>query len=270
MKDKYQKSCYSCIIIKTLITTFMDAASNVQDVTTDAGTKILQLGLMIWLAFFVLKNVTSLTNVEPGSMINTLFTMLFKCFVAYVFITSGITAFMMYIIEPIMDAGASYGIGLMVGAKDNLQLTPSAGNVYGGTKIVSASLINNIMGFTESLDRTVSTNLVIGHALTCHATHAGMWQWEALGFALRVPNFWIWLCGAAIWFCGFMLTLGIGYYMLDISFKLGFAIIAFPIVAALWPFNITKDKFKKCVSIIMKSAATFAIESAADRRTADR
>lgn len=259
MRRRYQASCYSCIIIKTLITTFMDAASNVQDITTDASTKILQLGLMIWLAFFALKNVTSLTNVEPGSMINTLFTMLFKCFVAYVFITSGITAFMMYIIEPIMDAGASYGIALMKGSPAHLELTPSSGNVYGGTKIVSASLINNIMGFTESLDKTVSTNLVIGHSLTCHATNAGMWVWKALGFTIKIPNFWIWLCGAAIWFCGFMLTLGVSYYMLDISFKLGFAIIAFPIVASLWPFNMTKDKLKKCISIIMKSAATFTM-----------
>lgn len=259
MRQKYQSSCYSCIVIKTLITTFMDACSNVQDITTEAGTKILQLGLMIWLAFFALKNVTSLTNVEPGSLINTLFTMLFKCFVAYVFITSGITAFMMYIIEPIMDAGASYGIGLMKGSPAHLELTPSSTNVYAGTKVVSASLINNIMGFTESLDKTVSTNLIIGHSLTCHSTHAGMWRWAALGFEIRIPNFWIWLCGAAIWFCGFMLTLGVSYYMLDISFKLGFSIIAFPIVAALWPFNITKDKLKKCVSIIMKSAATFAM-----------
>lgn len=261
MRKKYQSSCYSCIIIKTLITTFMDACAKVQDITTEAGTIILQIALMLWLTFFVLKQLSGFTNIEPGNMINTLFITLFKCLVAYVFITSGVSAFTTYIIEPLMDAGASYGIGLMKGSPAHLELTPQTTVTTKGTSIVSANLINNIMGFTESLDRTVSTNLIIGHAVTCHSFHAGMWQWHIpyLDVTIAIPNIWLWLCGAAVWFCGFMLTLGIGYYMLDISFKLGFAIIAFPVVAALWPFDITKDKFQKCVSIVLKSAATFAM-----------
>ena len=259
MRERYQSSCYSCIIIKTLITTFMDACAKVQDITTEAGVIILQVALMLWLMFFVLKQISGFTNIEPGNMINTLFITLFKCLVAYVFITSGVSAFTTYIIEPLMDAGASYGIGLMKSSPAHLDLTPQTTVTSKGTSIVSARLINNIMGFTESLDKTVSTNLIIGHALTCHSFHAGMWQWDAVITTIKIPNIWIWLCGAAIWFCGFMLTLGIGYYLLDISFKLGFAIIAFPVVAALWPFDVTKDKFQKCVSIVLKSAATFTM-----------
>ena len=54
-----------------------------------------------------------------------------------------------------------------------------------------------------------------------------------------------------------MLTLGIGYYLLDISFKLGFAIMALPVVIGLWPFNVTKGKVTAVISIMLKAAGTF-------------
>lgn len=262
MRKKYQSSCYSCIIVKTLITTFIDACSNAEQVTTEAAVIILQIGLMLWITFFVLQQISSFTNIEPAAMINTLFVTLFKCLVAYVVIVSGVATFTTYVIEPIMNAGASYGIALLEASPSHLELTPSTTYVTKGTKVVSPQLINDIMGFTESMDKTVSTNLIIGHSLTCHSINAGAWRWTLTlvgkeAFTLAIPNFWIWLCGAAIWFCGFMLTLGFSYYLLDISFKMGFAVIAFPILMALWPFKPTASKLKSCVQMIIKAAGTF-------------
>ena len=80
-------------------------------------------------------------------------------------------------------------------------------------------------------------------------------QWS-LG-PIKIINLWLWLCGALIWFVGFMLTLGIGYYLLDISFKLGFSIMALPVAIGLWPFNITKGTVTKVISIMLKAAGTF-------------
>ena len=54
-----------------------------------------------------------------------------------------------------------------------------------------------------------------------------------------------------------MLTLGIGYYLLDISFKLGFSIMALPVVIGLWPFNVTKGKVTAVIGIMLKAAGTF-------------
>ncbi len=262
MRRKYQSSCYSCIIVKTLITTFLDACSNAEDITTEAAIIILQIGLMLWMAFFVIQKISSFTNVEPAAMVNELFITLFKCLVAYVTIVSGVATFMTYIVEPIMNAGASYGISLLEASPAHLELTPSTTYTVKGTKVVSAQMINDIMGFTESMDKTVSTNLIIGHSLTCHSINAGAWRWTVkfVGeeiFTLAIPNFWIWVCGAVIWFFGFMLTLGFSYYLLDISFKMGFAVIVFPVLMALWPFKPTEGKIKSCISMIIKSAGTF-------------
>lgn len=270
MQGYYQSKCYACVIVKTLLETFLVACSQVYDLTSEAGSKILVIGAMIWLAFFALKNVSSFANVEPGAMVNTLFVFLFKVMVAYIVINSGLTTIIHYTINPLVTAGADYGLGLMStmassSGVDNTTgyeaakysaVVPTITSADGKTTadIISSDVINKIMLFTYNLDKTVSTNLVIGHALTCHSMNAGAWNFGLF----HLVNIWIWLCGAAIWFCGFMLTLGICYYLLDISFKLGFAIIALPVVIGLWPFNVTKDKLTLTISIILTSAATFA------------
>lgn len=260
MRKLYQSKCYACVIVKTLLETFLTACSKTYDITREAGSKVLVIGSLIWLAFFAFKNVSSFANVEPGALVNTLFVFLFKVMVAYIIINSGLTTIIHYTINPLLTAGADYGLGLMsimqetsgVSNYDIVMPVIKDGNTQ--TEILSADVMNKIMLFTENLDKTVSTNLVIGHALTCHALNAGAWD-LVLFFMV---NLWIWLCGAAIWFCGFMLTLSICYYLLDISFKLGFAVLALPVVIGLWPFNLTKDKLKTCLSIIFSSAATFA------------
>lgn len=273
MQELYQGKCYSCVIIKTLMETFLNACSKAYDITSEAGVKLLVLGALVWMAFFVMKNVSSLSNIEPGAMMNTLTVFLFKVMVAYILITSGLGVLIKYTINPLLTAGADFGIAFMSVTSDisgapelnaNYAVTvPTISAPDGGaaTEIVSSDVMNRIMFFAQNLDKNVSTNLVIGHAMTCWSMNGGAWDFSLF----KMVNLWLWFCGALIWFVGFMLTLGIGYYLLDISFKLGFAIMALPVVIGLWPFNVTKGKVTAVISIMLKAAGTFVF-LAADRR----
>lgn len=265
MQELYQGKCYSCVIIKTLMETFLNACSKAYDITSEAGVKLLVLGALVWMAFFVMKNVSSLSNIEPGAMMNTLTVFLFKVMVAYILITSGLGVLIKYTINPLLTAGADFGIAFMSVTSDisgapelnaNYAVTvPTISAPDGGaaTEIVSSDVMNRIMFFAQNLDKNVSTNLVIGHAMTCWSMDGGAWDFSLF----KMVNLWLWFCGALIWFVGFMLTLGIGYYLLDISFKLGFAIMALPVVIGLWPFNVTKGKVTAVISIMLKAAGTF-------------
>ena len=259
MQQKYQSSCYACIVVKTLLEKFLNASTKVYDLCREAGVQVLLIGAMIWVAFFVLKQVASLTNIEPASMVGTLLTQFFKIMFAYVVIVSGADTFIIYVVNPLLSAGADFGIGILQSAEKTLDTTLSAEYTYSGVSMVSADILNRIIGFIEGVDRTVSTNLVIGHALTCHATHAGAWvDATAKGIPIIIPNIWIFICGVLIWFAGFMMTLSICYYLLDITFKLGLAIMIFPVVMGLWPFSITSGKLGLCIATILRSAAIFA------------
>ena len=250
IKARYVGKCYSCKVIKTLLETFIKACAKTYSVSREAGVKVLIVGAMIWLMIFGLKNVSSLTNPEPANMINQLAGFGFKVLVAYVVIVSGISTFVTYIINPILSAGADFGMAIMDYTLDDL----NAENAYSGNSdIISATVINKIMAFTQGLSDMVSIHMAIGNGMMCFGWEQGF---RLLGFIWWF-KFWLWLCGLAIWVVGFILTLSVSYYLLDMAFKIGFAIIALPIVVGLWPFKLTEGRLKTCFSIILRSAFVF-------------
>lgn len=135
----------------------------------------------------------------------------------------------------------------------NLQRPSSLG---GG--IIPDSVLSNIYNTTRNISDATALLMVLGHALTCNAVHANNWTVSILGITLMsVPNIPVWICGAIIYVVGFFLTLSVTFYLVDIAFKLGFAVIMLPIGIALWPFPITKDKLVILISIMLKNAAIF-------------
>ena len=250
----YKSGCYACDVVSALIGSFMTACTYLYDVSKDAGVKLLALGIMLWIAFYVLQQLSSLKNLEPAAMVNDMLKMAFKVLGAYLVINAGIDFFINYAVVPFMSFGAEFGMAMLTAAStasgldlSSIQLD-SAYNFPDG--IVPSYFLNQLQQYVAATDYSVSTHLEIGHMLTCHATHAGAYDWKIA----RIPNLWTWFAGAVIWFFGFMLTLAVTYYLVDVSFKLGFAIIALPIMVGLWPFNITKNQLAACFSIILKAA----------------
>ena len=264
MQVKYYANCYSCMVVKTLIETFMNACAKVYSLCRDAGNILLFLGAMLWMAFFALKNVSSFANVEPGEVVTTLLTMIFKLLFAYLLLNAGINAILGYIMFPLLGAGADFGLLIIEFASDNFGALAVDPNIvdeytYRGTTIINPEVLSKLLKLNQGIDRVVATNLVVGHSLTCHADNAGQWTLvDSFLATIRITDPLIWLVGAFIWVIGFLLTLSVSYYLLDISFKLGIAIILLPITIGLWPFPPTKDKLAANVSIILNAAATFA------------
>lgn len=257
MAESWRNNCYPCVIVKVLLETFMLACSKAYSVSREAGIKILVVGIMIWIIPFVMKNVSSLTNVEAPNMMNELLKFGFKVIVAYLFITSGIGTLIGYAVNPILSAGADFAKAILDSAQDAPSTVVSAKYAYSGNSdIISASVMNKIMAFSEDASKKVATNMIIGQAMMCFSVEAGF-----SFFSITIPDIWMLFCGVVIWFCGFMLTLSICYYLLDISFKIGFAVLILPLVIGLWPFGWGQSKLKTCISIILKAAATFAFLS---------
>ena len=131
----------------------------------------------------------------------------------------------------------------------------------GPTDIMDKSVMNSILGATKAITDTTAENMVLGNAISCYATlkNGGAWQLEIFGpLAIYPTNVIMWFEGILIWCTGFLLTMAVAYYLVDISYKMGFAVIAMPIVVGLWPFGLTRDKVMLCLSIMFKAAATFA------------
>ena len=144
-------------------------------------------------------------------------------------------------------------------------LTPSVPDniTYTGPEsIVPKSVMNSMLGAIRAITYKLSDIKVLGNSIMCYAglENGGAINVKVLkGVTLiSVPNGFIWISGAIIWCLGFLLVVAVSYYFLDISFKIGFAVLAFPIVMGLWPFNMTQGRLFIIISIIAKSAAFYA------------
>lgn len=245
--------CFSCMTMKVLLEAFMTACSRTYYITQEAGLKLLTIGSALWIAFTIIKHVSSLTNPEAPSMINEFAKFAFKVIVAYAFITAGISALVGLVINPILATGADFAnVFLSVGLPSPTDVEATY-KYAGPSDIISADVLNKILTFTENVGRRVAINMVIGNGLICFSIKAGLSL-----FGLIIPDIWLWLCGVVIWFVGLMLAMFVSYYLLDIAFKIGFAIMALPIVIGLWPFKVTAGKVNVVFSIILKAAATYA------------
>lgn len=253
---EYQKEfqdCFSCITIKVLLEAFMTAGAMTYEVSQNAGKILLSVGSLLWVAFFVITRISSLTNPEAPKMMSELLKFAFKVLAAYVMLNAGIAVLIDYFINPILAAGADLAnqyLSFGLPAPDS-----GATNVYtynGPDDIIDPAVLDKILAFTEGISKKVATNMVLGNGLMCHSLDA----LSVAGF--RIIDLWLWLCGAAIWFVGFLLTIFVSFYLLDITFKIGFAVIMLPLAIGLWPFKPTTGRVGACFSIILKAAATYA------------
>ena len=265
-KKAYLGTCYSCTIVANLIRVFMNAAAKNAPLTQEAGVRIRVIGMVIWFAFFVLHRISSFVSIEPMKMLQELFSFLFKCLLVYTVITSGLLNIINMMVNPLLTAGADYGMTMIDTVSDvKLDYTSVDQKQYkiGSGELINQKVFDKIMGISKKADAAMSINFVIGNAIMCHSRHAG-----AIVIAKKLtdtanlppfhfPDFWLWICGALIWFFAFMVTMGINFYLLDLSFKIGFALLALPITLGLYPFNKFKGKFVECLKIIVNAAGTF-------------
>lgn len=108
IKQMYTRSCFSCEIVETLASAFIKGSAKAYDVAREAANVVLTVCMLLWMGWFVLKNISSFTTVEPMKMLQDLFVQLFKVLVAFTIINSGISTILHYTLEPLMLAGTDF------------------------------------------------------------------------------------------------------------------------------------------------------------------
>ena len=259
----YKSDCYPCKIIKAMLSAFVNGVNVLNDIMVEAAKKILMLCFLLWVVFYVLKQLSSLKNLEPAAMVNDMLIMAFKVLGAWILISGGFKIFVSFVVVPILGWGVDFGTyilsttssatGISISGNqvaESYMLSPSAGE----GSFMPTHLLNNLMTYIAAVDGTVTTHMKIGHMITCHSLNMGQW---VIMNVVKVGNVFTWVCGAAIWFMGFMMTFAVLFYLVDVAFKIGFAIVSFPILMSLWPFSLTTDKIKSAAQLILHSAGVF-------------
>lgn len=133
--------------------------------------------------------------------------------------------------------------------------TPNASGMF------SDEIMKGMQEFMRITYLQLSKVLMIGHSLMCYANKV---DYICLGIRAiyciaEIPNPNLLISGLIIYIVGVLMLMSIGMYFVDISFKLGFAILFMPISIALWPFSPTKNKLNENLSIIIRNGMLFTL-----------
>ncbi len=134
----------------------------------------------------------------------------------------------------------------------------------GSGAVIDPKVLVALDKMMEKIYTSLGKTFMLGHALICYGTEVEYYSVPTgmlPPFFLKIPNFSFCICGLLIYGTAFFLTMAIGMYFLDISYKLGFAVLFLPVSMALWPFPPTKNKFTDNISIVLRNAMLFTFVS---------
>ena len=136
-----------------------------------------------------------------------------------------------------------------------------------GYGIISDKTMKNMTEMLNRIYQNLGRVFMLGHGLLCYAskvayTCIGMdIQGVVSACWVKSPHLSFFFTGLAIYFTAFLMSIAIGMYFIDISFKLGFALMYLPIAVALWPFAPTRSKFGEVFGMILHNAMLYAFMS---------
>lgn len=116
-------------------------------------------------------------------------------------------------------------------------------------------ILMNMKSMMVKINQSLGALSMLGQGLRCYSWDIAPVEIDSNLRILRM-NFYI--PGMFIGLTAFFLSMAIGMYFIDISFKLGFAVVFLPLSLSLWPFPPTKDKFIENISIVIRNAMLFA------------
>lgn len=154
------------------------------------------------------------------------------------------------------EVNSSGGGAFLSNGEESLIVSIPDVKYTGPTDIMPKSIMDSLIGATKAITDTTAQFMVLGNMAMCFSNMKDGGAWD-LGI-MHLTNVFIWIDGLILLVLGFILTCVVAYYLIDMSFKIGFAVMALPIVMGLWPFKVTQDKLATTISIIAKSAALFA------------
>ena len=245
------RSCLFCPMFKIIFDTIQTASTSAMMTLGDSMAKLLLIGLAIWIAFMVLKNVSAMTKQDAPKFLNDIFRASFKILIIYILLTEKTITYGL-ILGPLLKAGFEFGISfLSYSSSSQLGACEALANVGSGIDgVLPLYVYNNLLCFIEAVQYELATSQAIGSSLMCVSTHAAT---SSILGAKFMPDFTMMLQGALIYIISFILSLAFGFYLIDATIQRGIFGMVLPFLLMCWPFKVTNSYFGKGVGVFMNS-----------------
>ncbi len=231
-------TCFFCDIFKILFNTASRLAEMAYNTLAGSVIVLVLVGTAIWLAFLILKYVSSFETKDPRNMLKEIFNQLFVVTVV-ILLLQGTTSvgFMSLVITPIFETGISLANIVLADTSGNTCRTDVLSGIVsdGGLPV---SIGTSIVCVIDALQNRLADTIALGSTSMCVGFFVESWHHIPL-----IPHLGYVLSGLAIWIMGLLLLLIYPWLLIDALLQLCLSVMFLPIAIGSYAFKYTRQMF---------------------------
>ena len=266
------RSCIFCPLFLTIFNAAQTMTTNSFDILGSEVAKVILIGFAIFIAFTVLKYVSSMSRQDTPALMNDLLKQGFKIIFACSLLVNPEFIYGK-LIGPVLNAGMELGGSLMFNAGSgytawcsidenvNEQTAKFIAGTYDGSAtplkegLIPAYIYTKVECFIRSVQAEISLTQSIGSTLMCVARHEGS---DDEGF-VPLPDFSMMIQGFILWAIALVMTIAFAFYLVDATVRLGIVGALMPFFIATWPFKMTAKFSKTGWSMLLNTFFTYVM-----------
>ena len=226
------QECIFCPLFKALYEAVRTISTEAFNATKDPIRNVMLYGFAIYIAFGVLKLVSSLTKQDAPKYISGLLVDTCKFVVAFLLLQNADSIYY-YIINPLLSTSLDFGGAMLFSAGDAISTCKADSNAIGSgsSAILPESLYTSLECFIKGVQSEIAFAQAAGSSIMCISVNEGA-SWN-------IPDFSMFFSGLFIYVVALLLSFAFGFYLIDSIVMLGIIGALMTFFIACWPFKLT-------------------------------
>lgn len=251
--SKYRDSfetCIFCDIFQVLFNTASDIAKKAFYALADGVSKLILMGLAIWLSVNIIKYVSAMEQKEPKTFIKEILNQIFIVLLIYIFLKSDSATFFGLAMEPIFNTGMKLA-----------QMATGSSTCTDTFKIITdgglpPSMGINILCTIKSIQGEILDIMALGSTSMC----VGFFIESYWGIPI-FPHLGYVIVGLLLWISALLLMVIYPFLLIDSVLQLSVACALLPAAIGAYAFKITQKYVGKIWETFLNCMFTFVFLS---------
>ena len=237
-----KQTCTTCGIFKTIFNAASNLAQTAISKLAAPSKNLVLIGFLIWLAIYVLKQISSFQDASPGDLLKGIFLQGARVAIVVYILSGALYQVMDLTLTPVMQTGLTFAN--MLNPNSNCDSSADyMGGIVGydtdkGMQETSQgglprNLGQSIICTIKNLEDSVGVLLALGNYSTCYAFHDKA-LWDGV-----IPHLGYFLSGIGLWLAGAFLLFAFPWCLIDCILQLCIAAAMIPCSIAAFAFKST-------------------------------
>ncbi|MBP1532376.1 MAG: M23 family metallopeptidase, partial [Alphaproteobacteria bacterium] len=251
-------SCVFCGMFKTVFNTASTIAKTANDSLAGPSATLVGIGFLIWLAIYILKQLSNFGGAGSGEMLKGIIYQGFRVAAVVLILNGFIYAVMDITLNPVMMTGLEFvqDINGAQACDKNAEYmkdikgydkTYQDSDISGG---LSKQMGESIMCSVKHLENATGMLLRLGKYSVCISF--GRYSWKNI-----IPNFFYLTTGIFLWICGLAVLLMFPFCLVDCIVQMCVAAALVPCAIAAFAFKVTAKYLKIIWGFFMNAMFNF-------------